>query len=141
MKKIKILSYILFIASLIVSCSKSDKPRDISPSQVFLLTDEEIVKLEKEALKGSGDSAFELWKHYGVDRGDSDADSKKSIYWLKIAAKNGHVIAQYNLAYISFYESPQNISDAKYWAKKAALQGDKDAVVLLKEIEAYGKSK
>jgi len=138
MKISRLITYVIFIASLIVSCGKCEH-KEISPSQIFLLSDEEIVKLEKSSLKGSGEAAFKLWKHYGVDRGDSDAD--KSNYWLKIAARNGHVIAQYNLAFSLFYEEPQNIPEAKYWARKAALQGDKDAVELLKDIEANEKSK
>ena len=66
----------------------------ISTGSIYWLSDEEIQILEKNATNGDKNSAFKLYQYHMFVSLDQDLEYK----WLEIAAKNGHPIAQSNLA-------------------------------------------
>ena len=64
-------------------------------------------------------------------------DIKKSAEWLERAAKNGHDRAIANVGRI--YMQLIDFKKARYWLQINAKNGDKEAEMLLKEIEAAKK--
>ena len=132
----KKVEYFFILGIILISCNK-EKPNDdnkpINPSSVFIIEKSDLPKLEKEALLGSSEAAFKLYQFYGF----YILDYNKSLYWVQIAAENGHVIGQHNLAYLLYNTSDiNNKLRAKYWAKKSALNGNKEADEFLKEMES-----
>lgn len=75
-------------------------------------------------MEGDASAAFKLFEfHMFVAR-----DRANAIYWLRHAAKNGHVIAQYNLGSLLIEENdPVLKGEALAWLEKAAAAGDADA--------------
>lgn len=80
--------------------------------------------LEYSAKTGNAEAQYRfgdmLYNGDGVQR-----NLDKAIYWYKLAANNGHNIAQYNLGKI--YESGKNDADAANWYSIAANNGNIDA--------------
>ena len=68
---------------------------------------------------------------------DQLGEDAKSLEWLTKAANYGWMVAQENLAvrYIEANGVAQDLSEAKYWLKKALLQGSEKAEMLLEEIQ------
>ena len=66
----------------------------ISTGSIYWISDEEIHILEEKATNGDKNSAFKLYQYHMFVSLDQDLEFK----WLEIAAKNGHPIAQSNLA-------------------------------------------
>ena len=64
-------------------------------------------------------------------------DIKKSAEWLEKAAKNGHERAIANIGRI--YMQLMDFNKARYWLEINAKNGDKEAEMLLREIEATQK--
>ena len=62
---------------------------------------------------------------------------KKSAQWLEKAAENGHKRAIANIGRI--YMQLMDFKKARYWLQINAKSGDKEAELLLKEIEAAKK--
>ena len=76
--------------------------------------------------------SYELSELYNLLGNDA-----KSLEWLTKAANYGVMEAQENLAvrYIEANGVVQDLSEAKYWLKKALLQGSEKAEMLLEEIQ------
>lgn len=91
----------------------------ISTGSIYWISDEEIHILEEKATNGDKNSAFKLYQYHMFVSLDHDLEFK----WLKIAAKNGHPIAQFNLADLFFKQD--NKEKAIFWAKKAHRNGAK----------------
>lgn len=89
-----------------------------SSATTFNLTEDELIKLEKETELGSSSSAFRLYQYYAF----SNYDESKELYWLEIAAKLGSDVAQYNLAQRYFYKD-KNFTEAKEWMQRASKSG------------------
>ena len=112
---------ILFLLSTpLISCKqhpeRNEKMTDfISTGSTYWFPDEEIQILEKNATNGDKNSAFKLYQYHMFVSLDQDLEFK----WLEIAAKNGHPIAQSNLADLFFTQG--NKEKAIFWAKKATL--------------------
>lgn len=70
------------------------------------------------AEKGNSKAQFNLGIFYY-----SEGDYDDAINWLTKSAKNGNVYAQYRLAKC-YAIVKQNLSQAAYWYRKAAVQGD-----------------
>ena len=70
----------------------------ISTGSTYWISDEEIQILEKNATNGDKNSAFKSYQYHMFVSLDQDLEFK----WLEIAAKNGHPIAQSNLADLFF---------------------------------------
>ena len=85
----------------------------ISTGSTYWISDEEIQIFEKNATNG------ELYQYHMFVSLDQDLEFK----WLEIAAKNGHPIAQSNLADLFFTQG--NKEKAIFWAKKAYRNGAK----------------
>jgi len=123
--------YFFVFCCLVITCKNNDSI-PLNPSDTFNIEQSELPKLEKEALLGSPEAAFKLYQYYSF----SKLDNEKSIYWITIASENGHDIAQHTLAYMLMNDSENNNRiRAKFWAKKSANNGNKDALELLKEIK------
>ena len=91
----------------------------ISTGSTYWISDEKIQILEKNATKGDKNSAFKLYQYHMFVSLDQDLEFK----WLEIAAKNGHPIAQSNLADLFFTQG--NKEKVIFWAKKAYRNGAK----------------
>ena len=91
----------------------------ISTGSTYWISDEEIQILEKNATNGDKNSAFKLYQYHMFVSLDQDLEFK----WLELAAKNGHPIAQFNLADLFFTQG--NKEKAIFWAKKAYRNGAK----------------
>lgn len=130
---LRLLILVLLAGGLFMKCKDDEqKNKPILPSASFNIKKSELPKLEKEALLGSPDAAFRIYQFYEMYL----FDRNKGFYWLTIAAENGHPIGQYNLASdLLEEENSTNQLRARFWLKKAALAGDKEAVNLLKKIE------
>ena len=84
----------------------------ISTGNTYWIPDEEIQIFEKNATNGDKNSAFKLYQYHMFVSLDQDSEFK----WLEIAAKNGHPIAQSNLADLFFTQG--NKEKALFWAKR-----------------------
>ena len=90
---------------------------------------------KKAAELGHGTAAYNLSICYKYGDGTS-INNKKSLYWLTEAGKHGLVKAQCKLGeYYSARGRNNNIANAKYWYKKAAEQGDEDAIEAHKRLQ------
>lgn len=75
-------------------------------------------KLTKRlAQSGVPHAQYEMSIRHSLQKRNEES-SKKELYWLKKAAKNGHILAQYQMGYIS-----EDLRTKKYWYKQAAKQG------------------
>ncbi len=111
-------------------CSKEKTER--TPGESFYLSNNDIKQLSLQAEKGDGTAAFRLYKYYELYL----EDHKLSFYWLKKAAENGHVIAEYNLG-VEFLDNEErkDRTQALYWLRKAAQGGNSEAKEILDKIE------
>lgn len=91
----------------------------MSTGSIYWISDEEIHTLEEKATNGDKNSAFKLYQYHMFVSLDQDLEFK----WLEIAAKNGHPIAQSNLADLFFTQG--NKEKAIFWANKAHRNGAK----------------
>lgn len=83
----------------------------------YCLRDEEIEACKQDSSKGNADASFRLYQHYRFVR----LDENEAMKWLFCAAKNGHAVAQYNLALN--YETQGKPEDAVKWATLALNNG------------------
>jgi len=63
-------------------------------------------------------------------------NKKEKIKWLKKSAKNNHIEAQFELGKTFF--KAHKLKKAKYWLKKAKINGSKKASVYLKRMKELG---
>lgn len=106
------------------------KPRSKMP---YCLTEHQIKLLEDMALRGSPGAAFRLFLCY--EKYEYKKDHSKSLYWVRIAAQNGHPQGEYNYGLkLKDDPDPKNRLRAGFWLQRAAKQGVKEAEALLKEI-------
>ena len=105
----------------------------------------EIAHLELEALRGSRDAAFRLYQHHEFVK----LDYKAALYWVSIAAENGHPIGQYAFGFMlsdharaevlgrgTAEERVRDRERAVFWLKRSAENGNERALELLEEISA-----
>ena len=110
---------ILLVLSIsILSCKQYPKRNEkiadsISTGSTYWISDEEIHTLEEKASHGDKNSSFKLYQYHMFVSLNQNLEFK----WLEIAAKNGHPIAQSNLADLSLAQG--NKEKATFWAKKA----------------------
>jgi TPR repeat protein len=114
----------------LTGCSKEKAEK--TPGQSFYLSQDDIKQLSLQGEKGDGTAAFRLFQYYELYL----EDGKQSFYWLKKAAENGHVIAQYNLG-LEFLNNQQrkDRTQALYWLRKAAQSGNADAKEIIQKLE------
>ena len=92
--------------------------------------------LELASQKGSDEASYNLALMYYNGDGVKQ-DVKKAALLLENAAKNGHKGAKRNVGRI--YMQALEFKKAKYWLNENLKDGDKEAALLLKEIEAAHK--
>jgi TPR repeat protein len=111
----------------VMANSSDDIP--LSSATTYDLTNDDIIKLSQLAEeKNDAKSAFRLYQYYNF----SMHDTNKKIFYLELAAENGHIIAKNNLSYI--YLEQNNLDKAYEWALKANQAGNDYAERILKEI-------
>lgn len=133
------LLFVFVVASLINGCDGNRMERDgentmkkpLSGNESFDIKNSELSKIKREAYNGAADAAFRLYQYYDFVR----LDYKEGMYWLTVAAENGHPVAQYNLARRLLDDQDKlKKQRARFWLKKLAEKGDHDAVEMLKKI-------
>lgn len=126
------------------SAAKSGDERACFDLGMMYISGENITKDFKKAAK---------WLQIAADKGNSEAqfnlalmyyngdgvkqDAKKAASLLEKAAKQGHKGAKHNVGRI--YMQALDFKKAKYWLNENLKDGDKEAALLLKEIEAAHK--
>jgi putative enhanced entry protein enhC len=115
---------LLVLLISILSCKQYPKRNEkiadsISTGSTYWISDEEIHTLEEKASHGDKNSSFKLYQYHMFVSLNQNLEFK----WLEIAAKNGHPIAQSNLADLSLAQG--NKEKATFWAKKAYENGAK----------------
>lgn len=128
------------------SCHKGNtmkKPAPpTTPGMSYNLTDEELSEFRKKSEAGDAETSRKLFLFYNF----AVRDRRKAAEWLERAAEQGSPDAQYGLAHeFSFQGSTRyDLEKAKYWALKAAYNGQTQGRSLLQEIkdrEEHGNSK
>jgi TPR repeat protein len=110
------------------------KPEPIALNADYMLSNEEITNLTKQAILGDGDAAYRLYNFYDMVHYDRDA----ALRWLEVAAKSGNTVAQYNMGMDydgEIYPDLTDIKRAEYWFQRAATGGDANAARKLRELQ------
>jgi len=110
-----------------------EKPASpMTPGMSYDFTDEELLDFRKKSEAGNAESSRKLFLFYNF----AVRDRLKAAEWLEKAAEQGSPDAQYGLAYeFSHQGSPRHdLEKAKYWALRAAHNGQTQARRLLQEI-------
>lgn len=108
---------------------------DYSLRDSYKLSKNELSDLSQKAYAGNSEAAFKIALYYCMF-GSRDEE----VYWLRLAANNGHVSAQYNLAFIlDRTNKKENYQETLYWYKKSAESGDEYAQLALAEIYETGR--
>lgn len=114
----------------------SDSAREeelLSPGSVFRIKQDELDAVIREANSGDADSSFRLHHHYRF----YEKSQEEAYRWLLMAARQGHVISQYNLA-VTFYKKNE-LDEALHWALLARKNGDDKAEKLIEKINAKAR--
>jgi len=103
------------------------------PQKLVHLSTNEFEKVVLAAERSNNvAAAVDLADYYGYAVNDAD----RRIKYLEIAAKQGHVVSQYNLGFVYYYDSRvKNLIKAKYWFEIAARAGSEQAKYELHEHE------
>ena len=93
---------------------------------------EAIKWVHKAAEQGNAEAQYKLFLAYTLGMGVYENETT-ALQWLALSAKNGCAKAQYSLGkkYETYFKKPDK---ALFWYKKAAAQGDDEA---LKKIDAW----
>lgn len=153
---------------------EENKAISVTPSSSYILSSSEIERLSLEAVKGNGEAALQLVNYYkfGIFEEDEvfswvivgaenenvileynaafellkgDKDDIRGVYWLRIAALNGNVLARNRLVNrlglpleleipddISFPYAYENISPQEIaYCKEGALKGNGKASLIV----------
>ncbi len=97
------------------------------------LTEAQVTDFTARGLVGDGDAAWRLCEYYEFIKFDQAA----ALKWMEIAAKDGNLSGQYNLAHEyegAFDARKRDLDKARYWYQRAADQGDADAKSKLAEL-------
>ena len=97
------------------------------------LTDTQVASFTTRALAGDGDAAWRLCEYYAFIK----YDQASALKWMTVAAEDGNVSGQYNLAHEyegAFDKSRLDLKKARYWYQRAADGGDVDAKRKLAEL-------
>jgi len=128
-----IMAVVLLIQLVTWDCSGIVRPAEADQPLIggVVLDPETIDRLSIEAFAGSGEAARRIGLHHGM-RGER----REALYWYTIAAENGDVVGQTNLAFwLKDDSDSRNRQRAVFWLKKAASQGSPLAQERLKQLE------
>src|ERR1700690_3234890 len=128
-----IASLIVVIAILLASfINRHKESNPVTSWHSAYVPPEQRDELIRKGNAGDAKSSYILFGYYEF----AEEDNKKSLYWLKKAAEQGNVDAQYNLGIM--YTSVDSMIDkakARYWLNKAAQKNDAKAIQTLREID------
>ena len=127
-----------FALAVTTSCHSQDDPV-LEPTQATrddaMSTsphEDQFAEWRNAALSGDGLAAARLHVYF------AKSNRQQELYWLQIAAENGHAPSQYGLAFELWSNGtapePERIR-AKFWLTQAAANGDELAVSTLKNLE------
>jgi TPR repeat protein len=109
---------LLIIRGIGTRVHSSAETYDLSPSQLIELS-------SKARDRNDAEAAFRVSQYYMFSHPESQSNM---FYYLRIAATNGNMVAQYNLAvHLVLPRDPSKYSEAKFWLEKAAAAGNGDA--------------
>ena len=108
---------------------KTEMASPVSTGSTYWLFQNDIKALEEQANLGGKNAAFKLYQYYMFISFDQELEYK----WLTVAAKNGHPVAQSNLAEVLLANDEKE--KAVFWAKKAHENGAKLSNDLLNVIQ------
>lgn len=142
------LCFLIFSISFVAGCRPASSAGHTAGNEVssmdykahgnqdLEISNNELPKLEDDALSGSAEAAHRLSLFYDMIK----LDSKKATYWASIEAENGSPSGQYNYGFHLYKDpDPKVRLRAKYWLKLAAKNGEPLAVSLLKEMDIESK--
>lgn len=97
----------------------------------WVLSSKTLPRFKRAAMRGSQTAAYELFKFYSsVSR-----TLGEPIFWARIAAQNGHSKAPYTVGTLLLKTGKNDdFERAKFWLRKAAAGGDKNATSLLEKL-------
>jgi hypothetical protein len=98
------------------------------------LSDTQITNFTAMALAGDGDAAFKLSEYYEF----IPYDQTNALKWMKVAAEDGNLSGQYNLAreYEGMFDTNMiDLIQSRYWYQRAANAGDADSKRRLDELK------
>ena len=137
--------FLILLAMAIVSCSQAIEMSGQDDQPIFLpqgmvISESELPQLEREALGGSAESAFRLFKFYEY----VESSDRMAFFWVAIAAENGHPAGQYDYAVMlktgrggvdcgTDGKRERDKIRAEYWARRAEEGGTERATERLKE--------
>jgi TPR repeat protein len=106
----------------------------------YALSEDGIAALNSKALKGDGEAAFYLSRHYLFVK----KDSAQSTQWLKMSAEEGYPEGMYSYGLLLSHSSnTYDLSNARYWLQKAKLSDDLNVPTLadskLREMDGQGR--
>ena len=105
--------------------------KDIYKKENNKVLDYEIEVLTDYALRGGKQEACFLYEYYKKYK----QDEAKVIYWLRIGAQNNSAKCQYEYSkYLLSQNDEYNKIRGRFWIRKAAKNGHKDAKQLAKEL-------
>jgi TPR repeat protein len=98
------------------------------------LSEQQVADFTSKAQAGDGVAAWRLCEYYGFIK----YDNASMLRWMKVAADDGSLAGQYNLAHEyegAFDSSMRDLDKARYWYQRAADQGDVNAKKKLAELD------
>lgn len=108
--------------------AENSKEMETTGLNSFVLSVDEQKQLMTEANDGDANAAIRLSQYYEF----IENNRSESIKWLRISAKNGQIIAQYNLGYLLFHDKDEATQkEAMYWLYEAAEHGIIDAYTVI----------
>jgi hypothetical protein len=115
-----------------------------SEEKYIALKDKIAISLyQKSATQGNSNDQYNLGKYYSERKGwNLKPDFEKSFYWLKKAAEQGHLKAQFRMGLLHHFDRdiiPKNHQKALYWYQKAAEQGHSQAQFNLAKMYGAGE--
>lgn len=144
----KKLTYLFFVVVTSLVCSSpqsadltaennaSMKSAVVFGNQDLDVPNNELPKLEDEAISGSADAARRLSSFYDMVK----HDDKQATHWAQIEAENGSPIGQYRYAFRLYKDpDPKVRARARYWLGLALKNGVPHAASLLKEMDENEK--
>jgi len=101
-----------------------------SSGSTFWLSPEDQERLSQLGRNGDANAAFRMAQFNTFVQ----QDANQRLHWLELAAKSGHAVAQYNLAYDLANGKSKDLPKAIYWATEALKNGNTAAADLLEEL-------